>query len=175
MKTILEHLSRFDTEGYTEPPPPIPPRSRVLYDNMRPGQYGYSAETSQRPTVRRCPERLLHDNAYRGRAFWVDIEDSVPDLAAAPAPIPDPAPTPENTLPPPLWYDPAMWLEQIEPPMDLDAAYTHTLASANTTAEFRRDARLPRWETEPLYATYGNPTQWTWVNHPQTPEPNAQS
>lgn len=183
MKTILEHLSRFDTEGYTEPPPPeipplppIPLRSRVLYDNMSPGQYGYSAETSRRPIVSRCPERQLPTSSYRGRSFWVDLEYSVPEISAAPAPVPDPAPTPENTLPPsPLWYDPAMWPEQLGPPMNLDFAYASILDSATTAAESRREALLARLETEPPYTPYGNPTQWTWTNRPPTPEPNAQS
>lgn len=59
--------------------------------------------------------------------------------------------------------------------MNLDSAYARLIASATTTAESRREAILARLEAEPPYTTYGNPTQWTWVNHPQTPEPNAQS
>lgn len=170
MKTILEHLSRFDTEGYTEPPPleippppPLPPRSRVTYDEMRPGQYGFSSETSRRPIVRRCAERLLHASAYRGRPFWADIEDSVPELSAAPAPIS--CSTPTYPTPPRSWFDPAPWPDELGPPMDLNAAYVSLLASANTNPAL--SSCIPG-------ASYGNPTQWTWVNHPQTPEPNAQ-
>jgi len=178
MKTILEHLSRFDTEGYTEPPPPelppLPPRSRVSYDDMRPGQYGYSAETSRRAVVRRCPNGRLQHSTYLGRSFWVDIEDSVPDLAAAPAPTSDSVP-PYSTLASNMCYDPAMWPEQLGPPMDLTSVYASLLTSATTTAESRRAARLAFMESEPPYSMSGNPTQWTWVNHPPTPEPNAQS
>lgn len=179
MKTILEHLSRFDTEGYTEPPPPelppIPPRSRVLYDNMRSGQYGYPTENSRRRVVRRCADRLLHASAYRGRHFWADIEDSVPELSAAPVSVSDSVP-PYST-PPVSWYDlaPSLWPDELGPPMNLNSAYASLLASVNTTAESRREALRAHVETGPANSIFGNPTQWTWVNQAPTPEPNAQS
>lgn len=167
MKTILEHLSRFDTEGYTEPPPPempslppIPPRSRVLYDNMRSGQYGYPTENSRRRVVRRCPDGRLQHSSYLGRSFWVDIEDSVPELSAAPAS------TPPYIAPAPSWYDSSMWPDQMGPSVDLNEAYARLVTAANASPPLA--SFIPG-------ASYGNPTQWTWVNHPQTPEPNAQS
>lgn len=171
MKTILEHLSRFDTEGYTEPPPletpalpPTPPRSRVLYNDMRPGQYGYSAETSQRPIVRRCVETLPRASAYRGRSFWVDTEDSVPELSAAPASSLDSVPP--YSSPPPLWYDPSMWPDEPGPSVNLNEVYVRLVAAAN--------ANPPLASFIPGQSC-GNPTPWMWVNHPPTPEPNAQS
>ena len=168
MKTILEHLSRFDTEGHTEPPPleippltPVPPRVRVVYENMRAGQYGYPTETTRRPEVLRCADRRLLGSSYRGRSFWVDVEeDSVPELPAAPDSSSDPTSIPTHT-----WYDSAMWHDEVGPSIDLTAAYARLVAAA--------DASSPLASFVPGHS-YGNPVQWRWSNIPQTPEPNAQ-